>query len=409
MALKKGRKNGVSGMRKKLLICIMCLTLAATGCGSQKPSKEEKTSTTEKPAAEAVTQLTTEYETQPATEPGTQPATETTIQQTTQPPIDYSTHSMNAVATMAFTGDIYFSDKLYGYYEQNGLIGFISEKVINTLRNADIYVADHEYASGNCGTKADYQIYTYHAPLERESLWVEMGADVITVANNHTMDYGEEALVQTCSKLKELGMDVIGGGSNLEEALKPSIRVVNGKKIAIFGSTRFVPRGSWYATNTKPGLLTTYESTDYYGYVCNAITQAKQTCDYVAVYTHFGIQDSTSVAQYQKNIAHGYMDAGADLVVGTHPHVLEGIEFYNGRPIIYSIGNFLFENYHSDTVVLNAIINDDNSTTIQLLPCSSQKYQTVDLEGEAARNLFNFIESISFDVKIDDNGIVTPK
>ena len=126
------------------------------------------------------------------------------------------------------------------------------------------------------------------------------------------------------------------------------------------------------------------------------------------IYTHFGVEKSNSVAEFQKVIAHGYMDAGADLVVGTHPHVLQGIEFYYGKPIIYSLGNFLFGNYHSDTVVLNVTINEDNTSSVNLIPCSSQNYKTVDVTGDDARRLFDFMQSISFDVTIDDLGNVLP-
>ena len=311
--------------------------------------------------------------------------------------------------TLAFTGDIYFPDNLYGYYQNDGIKGFLSDNIISTMQNADLYIADHEYVASDGGQMVDYQLYTFRAPLEREKLWSEMGTDVITLANNHTLDYGVSALQDTMNKLNELNISYVGAGNNLDEAITPCIKTVNGKKIAIFGTTRFVPQGSWYATESNPGLLTSYESTPYYGYILDAIKAAKLDCDYVIVYVHFGVEKSHSVAEFQKNIAHGYMDAGADLVVGTHPHVLQGIEFYNGKPIVYSLGNFLFGNYHSDTVVLKATINEDNSTNISLLPCSSQNYKTTDISGEAARNLFNFMESISFDIQIDDNGNVTPK
>lgn len=319
------------------------------------------------------------------------------------------TQPVNKTVSLAFTGDIYFSDNLYASYQQSGLNGFLSDKIIEIMRQADLYIADHEYVASNGGVKAYYQLYTFRAPLEREKLWQEMGTDIITLANNHTLDYGVESLRDTMKELTDLDISFVGAGNNLEEAITPCVKEVNGKKIAVFGSTRFVPQGSWYATESNPGLLTSYESTPYYGYILEAIKKAKESYDYVIIYVHFGVEKNHTVAEFQKNIAHGYMDAGADLVVGTHPHVLEGIEFYNGKPIVYSLGNFLFGNYHSDTVVLKAVIEEDNSTKIAIVPCSSQSYRTVDIEGAEARKLFDFMESISFDISIDDEGNISPK
>ncbi|MBQ3665166.1 MAG: CapA family protein [Lachnospiraceae bacterium] len=382
-------------MKKKIICLLLCLSCSVYGCGLKDTNlhhaQQEKS--IENVSANSQTQSLYENDEE---------------QQNQDNPLDAVDENRPAEITLAFTGDIYFPDNLYEYYLQDGIQGFLSQNIIDTMQNADLYIADHEFVASDGGKMVDYQLYTFRAPLEREKLWVEMGTDVITLANNHTLDYGISALQDTMHQLDELKISYVGAGNNLKDALTPCIKEVNGKKIAIFGSTRFVPQGSWYATESNPGLLTSYESTPYYGYILDAIREAKKECDYVIIYVHFGVEKSHSVALFQKNIAHGYVDAGADIVVGTHPHVLEGIEFYNGKPIVYSLGNFLFGNYHSDTVVLNATIQEDNTTQINLLPCSSQSYQTTDLTGEDARKLFDFMESISFDIKIDDEGNVTP-
>lgn len=384
-------------MKKKILSTLLIAgALMLCSCDTQNDKKNVNANNTvssdETTVKESASETTTMKETTTVKET-------TTDEETTPPP---------GKVSLSFTGDIYFSDNLYGYYEAEGLRGFLSDKIIDNLKNADLFIPDHEFVASDRGEMAEYQIYTFRAPASREKLWKEMGADVVTLANNHTLDYGVTALQDTFSLLNDLGIDYVGAGNTLSEALKPCIKEVNGKKIAIFGSTRFVPQGFWYVTESNPGLLTTYESTPYYGYICDAIAKAKKECDYVLIYVHFGEEKQHTVAPYQQTVAHGYLDAGADLVVGTHPHVLQGIEFYKGKPIIYSLGNFLFSNYHSDTVVLNVTVNEDNSSSVNLLPCSSQLYKTTDIDGSAARQLFDFIEGISFDIKIDDNGNVTP-
>ena len=360
---------------KKIVLCIsLCLAVTLSGCAlapQKKGIKVREDAITDRTINEKDTSVEHGDELENMDDPAEENGEDTTKQEEETFPAEG--------IRLAFTGDIYFPDNLYEYYQQDGINGFLSQNIIDSMQQADLYIADHEYVASDGGQMVDYQLYTFRAPLEREKLWVEMGTDVITLANNHTLDYGVSALQDTMKKLTELDIPYVGAGNDLSEALTPCIKEVKGKKIAIFGSTRFVPQGSWYATKSSPGLLTSYESTPYFEYIQDAIREAKKECDYVIIYVHFGIEKSHEVAQFQKNIAHGYMDAGADLVVGTHPHVLQGIEFYQGKPIVYSLGNFLFGNYHSDTVVLKAAIQEDNSTKISLLPCSSQSYKTTDI------------------------------
>lgn len=412
---------------------LACVSIAITsvmlfGCNSTDSKETSSQTTTIESASESISEITTEATSEATSETTSEITSEattkettiettseetsetTTEQQTEKDTTPKKTETNNSPAvTLAFTGDIFFSDSLYSYYTQNGVSGFLSKKVKNNLYNADLYIADHEFVCSDRGEEAEYQIYTFRAPANREVIFKEMGADVVTLANNHTLDYGVVALQDTFSLLNDLEIDYVGAGNNLDEALTPVIREVNGKRIAIFGTTRFVPQAFWYATNSNPGLLTTYESTAYFGMICDAIANAKKTCDYVIVFTHFGEEKQNTVEPYQKTVSYGYIDSGADLVVACHPHVLQGMEFYKGKPIAYSLSNFLFSNYHSDTVVLNVTINEDNSSSVNLLPCSSQLYKTTDITGEAATNLLEYIESISFNVDIDKDGNVTER
>lgn len=386
---------------KYTAIGIVATMMLITGCGQANREKTVVSSTEKITETEKVTETENVTETEKVIE--TENVTE---DETEEIP---STDNGSGKVTLAFTGDIFFSDMLYGYYETEGVSGFLSEKVKNNLSNVDLYIADHEFVCSDRGEKADYQLYTFRAPSNREVIFKEMGADIVTLANNHTLDYGVTALQDTFALLDGLNIAYVGAGNNLKEAMEPVIREVNGKRIAVFAASRFVPQTSWYATETTPGLMTTYESTDRFAMLCDAIKEAKESCDYVIVLAHMGVEKQHTVEPFQKNVAYGYVDSGADLVVACHPHVLQGVEFYKGKPIAYSLSNFLFGTYHSDTMVLNVTINEDNSSSVNILPCSSEKYTTTDLTGTAAVELLDFIESISFDVEIDDNGNVTPK
>lgn len=315
--------------------------------------------------------------------------------------------------TMAFVGDTYFSDKLYSNYTKSGLTGFMGQSIVDIFKNTDIMIANHEYVATDLPEEAKdtIQLYNFKSPTAREVLWKELGVDMVSMANNHAMDYGEQSLLDTFAALDANNIAYIGAGKNLDEALKGEIRIVNGKKIAVLAACRFIPSWEWYAQANKPGVMTTYESTDRYGMVKDEIKRLKEEekCDIVAVYVHFGKEKSYELTSNQPVIAHGYIDAGADFVIGSHAHNLQGIEIYKGAPIYYNLGNFLFSNYAVDTMVVNIEINEDNSVSTRITPCVSKQYKVEEATGSKAQEIFDFVESISVNVEIDENGNVTEK
>ena len=315
--------------------------------------------------------------------------------------------------TMAFVGDTYFSDKLYSNYTNSGLTGFLGQSILDIFQQTDIMIANHEYAATDLPEEAKdtEQLYNFKSPVAREILWKEIGVDIVSLANNHAMDYGEQSLIDTLDALDAVGISHVGAGRNLQDALEADIRVVNGKKIAVLAASRFILNWQWYAQEDKPGVMTTYESTDRYQMVKDEITRLKEEekCDIVCVYVHFGKEKTYELTSNQPVIAHGYIDAGADFVIGSHAHNLQGIEIYNGAPIYYNLGNFLFSNYAVDTMVVNIEINEDNSVSTRITPCVSQSYKVEEATGSKAQEIYDFIESISVNIQIDENGNVTEK
>lgn len=315
--------------------------------------------------------------------------------------------------TLSFVGDIYVSPMMYEHYQASGISGVISEKIQNIFKSVDIAAADHEYVCGDLpeSYKVDYQQYTFLTPSAREGILKDFSFDVMTLANNHMMDYGTEGLASTIREIKKQGIETIGGGSDLSQAMAPYIKEVNGKKIAIFAATRVVPQIDWYAQKDKAGLMTTYEQTDRFQMLKEEITRLKteENCDIVIMYVHWGNDSDKTILGNQVTLGHGYIDAGADIVIGNHTHVLQGMEFYQGKLICYGISNFLFGSYHSDTMVLTLEIDEANHITPKMLPCSSEMFYTTEIEGEAAENMFRYIESMSENVSISSDGIITEK
>lgn len=315
--------------------------------------------------------------------------------------------------TMSFTGDVHLDNKLYGYYQAAGLNGFMSQRLVENFQKQDLMIIDHEYAATDLpeSAKDTNQWFNFKAPIAYEKILKELGVDIVTLANNHTMDYGEQSLLDTLEALDNLEIGHVGAGKNLAEAKAAEIREINGKKIAVLGASRFILGYDWYAQENKAGIMTTYESTDRFQMVKDEITRLKteEGCDVVAVFVHFGKEKTNQFNASQETIAHGYVDAGADLVIGSHAHTLQGIEIYKDAPIYYNLGNFLFANYAVDTMMVNVTIHEDNSITTQIVPCTAANYKVTDATGDKAQKILKYLESLSVNVDIDEDGNVTER
>lgn len=311
--------------------------------------------------------------------------------------------------TIAFTGDILLADNLYANYTAKGVTGFLSETVCQKLINADLTFINEEFPFSNRGTPEPNKEYTYRVPPERVQIFKDLDIDVISISNNHILDYGQDALVDTFEVLDNAGLDYVGAGPTLDRAKQLITKEVNGKTIGFLAASRVVPSEAWYARNAtdtheaRPGVFTTYDDTA----LCEEITKAKQICDFVVVYAHWGIERQETAAEYQRIMARHFVDAGADLVVGSHPHVMQGVEFYKDTPIVYSLGNFLFSNYYSRTTVLTCKIDKDNNCKIEFLPCKSQTYYTQELNGNEIQGFYDFLNSVSFGVTFAEDGSYT--
>ncbi|KAI1617333.1 hypothetical protein EDD37DRAFT_37378 [Exophiala viscosa] len=202
----------------------------------------------------------------------------------------------------------------------------------------------------------------------------DLGVDVVTLANNHGMDYGVEGLRETLQTLKDVGIAHVGGGEDIAESFSPVIRGFNGIKVAYIGVTTTLPNGSG-AGPARPGLagvrvftkyvidsVTLDESPGMAPFVetvtykpdeevlLQTISDAKAQADIVLVAIHWGVPygwvaaTQDEIATYQQPLAHAMIDAGASAIFGHHPHVVQGVELYKGAPVFYSLGNLIFSN-----------------------------------------------------------------
>jgi poly-gamma-glutamate synthesis protein (capsule biosynthesis protein) len=309
---------------------------------------------------------------------------------------------------LAFAGDVNFDEDSYPVAkydsEGKGILGCLSEDLLAEMNNADIMMLNNEFAYSTRGTESPDKSYTFRAHPDRVGILKEMGVDIVSLANNHALDFGPDALVDTFDTLDAAGIDYVGAGDNLARAKAPIYYTVGDKKIAFVAASRVVFAMDWYASETGLGMIGTYDPT----LILESVEEAKANSDFVVIFVHWGVERENYPVDYQRTMAKQYIDAGADAVVGCHPHVLQGIEYYKGKPIAYSLGNFWFNKSTRESALLKLYLDPDNTVRVQLLPAMNKDTYTYLLTEENERkSYYDFMEKISFDVSIDEEGYIT--
>lgn len=160
---------------------------------------------------------------------------------------------------------------------------------------------------------------------------------VLSLANNHALDQGDEGLTTTQKLLSNIGIQYVGAGASLEDAWQPKIIEKNGIKIAFIGASYAAYNDNGTGTNPKIARM---QDTKH---LISAVQKAKKEADFVVVTMHAGAEYTREPTKLQTSFSHAAIDAGADIVFGAHPHWTQGIEFYQGKYIFYSLGNFVFD------------------------------------------------------------------
>ncbi|TLS39043.1 CapA family protein [Pseudalkalibacillus caeni] len=224
------------------------------------------------------------------------------------------------------------------------------------------------------------------------------GFDMVTLANNHTMDYGEQGLIDTLKNLNDKKIPYIGAGLNEEEAFSSKTVEIKGRKIGFIGFSRVLPDVSWYAGKEKPGIASGYQLDR----MVEIVKEAKEEADCLFVYIHWGKERHSIPEQYQLEYAKALVDAGADGIIGSHPHVLQGFQFYKNKPIAYSLGNFLFPDHvngkTAESGILKLTINGED-IAMRFIPCMIKNDQIVKLDNKQGESLLNDLVNISYNIE----------
>lgn len=310
--------------------------------------------------------------------------------------------------TILFSGDVLLSDHVLNAYSRaGGISGVLDGGYLNAIQSADYFVVNEEFPFSSRGTQAADKQYTFRLAPEKVSMFQEMGIDAVTLANNHALDYGTDALLDTCEVLDGAGILHTGAGKDLNAAKQPVVFEKNGQRVALIGATRVIPEAGWAAANGHPGMLSSYEVS--VEPLLAQIAECHAQGEKVVVLIHWGIERDEMPQEYQRALAKRYIDAGADLVIGSHPHVLQGIEYYKGKPIFYSLGNFVFGSSIPKTMLVQAEFSGD-SLDLKLIPGNSSGGYTRTLTDAGAKTQFyQYLEGISFGVSLGADGTVSPQ
>ena len=306
---------------------------------------------------------------------------------------------------LSFAGDMLFTENTLSRYHQQGISSMFSEELLFSMTDADLFMINEEFPFSTRGEAAEDKQFTFRVDPSYVRIFQEIGVDVATVANNHALDFGVNAFTDSLDTLDQAGIARVGGGRTLSEAKAPVIRTVGDSTVGILGASRVIPVSSWAAGNARPGMFTAYDQAP----LLNEISDLSSQCDYTVVYLHWGIEKDEYPQEYQRKLAYACIDAGADLVVGSHPHVLQGFETYKGKLIAYSLGNFLFSNSTNPTVLLQVHIKKDGTLAASLIPCTRVNGQIQKNTAPAA--LFSHLTELSYGVQVtadsDGNGQIT--
>ena len=268
------------------------------------------------------------------------------------------------------------------------------EKVSSVLIQGDIVFANLEtpLTASTHGLDSKRKIVLRAKP-ETVTALTSAGFNMISLSNNHIMDYYEKGLFDTMSLLKENNILHAGGGKNIEEARKPAIIEKNGLKIGLLAYTDMAelvfagkPFLSFAATADKSGVVPRKYET-----IREDVMNLRDKVDLLAVSLHWGVEDSFAVTAEQVEFAHDLIDDGVDIILGHHPHQFQGIELYKGKPILYSMGNFLFdqnEPENMESFIIDMNFKGAKLVELTAIPVRIIEKSYVDIQtGEQAVNI----------------------
>ena len=308
-------------------------------------------------------------------------------------------------ATLAVVGDIMLARGVARKIREQGL-EYPLARTAARLQRADFAFANLESPFGLKGRPIPDKLIWFRADPSYVAALTGAGIDAVTLANNHILDYDTENFLETLEILERNGILYTGGGRTLGEARRPLLAEVKGIRVAFLGYSQFADlfwswkyRRSFAATGTLPGVAPMRED-----YIIEDIRQARSVADIVVVAFHWGEEYQNYPTAAQVALGHRAVETGADIVLGFHPHAIQGIEFYRQGVIAYSLGNFVMDQKRDitrESMILEFLLSPRGVLGVEIVPAMIDEGQPRILEGEERLQLLSKFRSLSSIAKED--------
>lgn len=279
--------------------------------------------------------------------------------------------------------------------------------VRNELARGDLAVANLEFPLATEGKEFSGKKFRFRGSPDIADSLSLAGIRAVTLANNHILDFGAEALLETLQHLDRKGIARFGAGATAGEARRPAIITLKGKKVALLGYSLTLPSEFW-AAGSRPGTALLQAEA-----ARRDIAEARRVADHVMVFVHWGQEGTGKLRDYQPKFGRILIDAGADAVIGHHPHVLQGIERYKNGIICYSLGNFAFatSSRSSGGAMVHLTFGENGNRQLEIVPLDlatgRRLVQPRPAEGPAAqailKPLANLSRQLGTKLEISDN------
>ena len=267
-------------------------------------------------------------------------------------------------------------------------------RIAPELKKGDVTLVNLEAPLTSRGKEFTDKKYRFRVKPQAVAALKKAGITTVTLANNHSMDYGPQGVLDTLQQLDKAGIGHVGGGENLSAARKAVVYDIRGTKVALLGYSLTLPQEFW-AGEKRVGTAPLMEKM-----VKDDIAAARKQAKIVIVTAHWGEEGKIRLREYQPRLARMMIDAGADAVIGHHPHILQGIERYKRGIICYSLGNFAFAHKSkiADRTLLLRLHFDGDKRTAELLPVNilhkEVGFQATPLSGKKADELIARVKKL---------------
>jgi poly-gamma-glutamate capsule biosynthesis protein CapA/YwtB (metallophosphatase superfamily) len=262
-------------------------------------------------------------------------------------------------------GDTNFDPRYLPVFEDKGY-AYAFTGLQDIFLDDDLTIVNLECAASKIGAPVG-KAFNFNCDVDALPIAKEAGVDVANLANNHGADWGEDALLDSKANVAAAGIAPVGVGENVAAATRPALFEINGWKIAVLGFGGVVPWDDWVAAEDDAGMA----SGDDTDLMVQAVSDAAQIADIVIVTVHWGVELDLQPRRDDIERAHAMIDAGADIIFGHHPHRLQPLEIIDGKPVAWSLGNFVWPRLSAigaKTAIAQAIVAPDGTITACLIP-----------------------------------------